>query len=59
MPHRGVGNWNDWGLSSPVIVDLTPGEHSLTIELTPESENMNIDTNHAAIDRLRVRRLNK
>lgn len=59
MPHRGVGNWNDWGLSSPVFVDLAPGSHTLTIELTPESENMNIDTNHAAIDRLRIRHLNK
>lgn len=59
MPHRGTGNWNDWGLSSPVFTHLSAGGHTLTIELTPESENMNIATNHAAIDRLRVRRLGK
>lgn len=59
MPHRGVGNWNDWGLSSPVFTHLDAGEHVLTIAFTAESENMNMATNHAAIDRLRVKRLNR
>lgn len=59
MPQRGVGNWNDWGLSSPVFANLSAGEHTLIISLSPESENMNILTNHAAIDRLRIKRLNK
>lgn len=50
MPHRGVANWNDWGYSNSVLVDITPGEHVFTLELLPEDENMNLHTNHALID---------
>ncbi len=59
MPHRGTGNWNDWGFSSPVFTNLSRGTHTITISLTPECENMNGKTNHAAIDRLRIKKLNK
>lgn len=52
MPQRGVANWNDWGLSTPVNAELKKGENELTILFTPDDENMNITTNHALIDRL-------
>lgn len=52
MPQRGVANWNDWGLSNSVAVELTPGKHTLTISYLPEDENMNISTNHALLDRI-------
>lgn len=51
MPTRGVANWNDWGMSNGVIVELEPGQHLISVEYLPEDENMNIDTNHALIDR--------
>lgn len=50
MPHRGVGNWFDWGSSNYIIADLPAGEHTLTIDFRPENNNMNIATNHALID---------
>lgn len=53
LPHRGRGNWDDWGYSNSLLIPgLTPGTHTLTIEYLPEDENMNIATNHALLDRL-------
>ncbi len=52
MPHRGVGNWYDWGETNPVKVRLSAGDHIIRIEYRPEDTNMNIATNHALIDRL-------
>ncbi len=54
MPHRGRNNWNDWGLTNSLLVDLTPGEHTISIAFLPEDENMNIDTNHVLVDELRL-----
>ncbi len=50
FPHRGVGNWNDWGYSNHLKVNIPAGESILTIEYQPEDENMNIITNHALLD---------
>ncbi|MDE6504036.1 MAG: hypothetical protein K2K78_06200, partial [Muribaculaceae bacterium] len=44
MPHRGSGNWNDWGLSNRIKVKLTEGMHTIGVEMLPEDENMNIKT---------------
>ncbi|MDE6318059.1 MAG: hypothetical protein K2L73_06630 [Muribaculaceae bacterium] len=52
MPQRGVGNWNDWGMTNILPVFLTAGPHKVTIEMMPYDENMNLTTNHALIDAL-------
>jgi hypothetical protein len=57
MPQRGVGNWNDWGNSSSVQTLLTAGKHTIAIEFRSENENMNLQTNHAIIDRILVRKV--
>lgn len=57
MPQRGQGNWTDWGYSSIVRVPLKAGRHTLTIDYRPENENMNLTTNHAVIDRVRLVRI--
>lgn len=54
MPTRGVGNWSDWGNSNFVGVSLKAGKHKVAIDYRPEDENMNIATNHALIDYLKV-----
>lgn len=51
MPHRGVANWNDWGMSNLITLPLAKGHHSLGIIYLPEDENMNISTNHVLLDR--------
>ena len=50
MPHRGRGNWNDWGMTNSVEVPLKAGRHTVTVEFQPQNENMNLGTNHALID---------
>lgn len=57
MPQRGVGNWNDWGMTNVVKVRLTPGRHNLTLVFLPENENMNFKVNHALVDQIELRRL--
>ena len=50
MPQRGVGNWEDWGKSNSVKLNLTKGPHTLSLQFNPEDQNMNLHTNHALID---------
>lgn len=57
MPHRGVGNWSEWGRTNPVEATLDAGPHTLTVAFLPQNENMNIATNHALIDRVILTRL--
>ena len=54
MPHRGVANWNDWGMTNALKANLSAGKHILTIDYRPENENMNLSTNHAIIDCIKV-----
>ncbi|MDE6197640.1 MAG: hypothetical protein K2F91_07225, partial [Muribaculaceae bacterium] len=57
MPHRGVANWYDWGISNYVHAQLKAGRNVIAIELRPENTNMNMDTNHAAIDMIVMEKL--
>lgn len=57
MPQRGTGNWNDWGMSNTVVMDLTPGEHTIALEFLPENENMNLKVNHALADQIVLRKI--
>lgn len=54
MPTRGVANWDDWGASSSVRVPMSAGKHKVALEYLPEDSNMNLSTNHAIVDRLKV-----
>lgn len=56
FPHRGVADWYNWGDSNVLTINLTPGDHTLTVIYNPEDENMNITTNHALIDNLKIRK---
>ncbi len=55
LPQRGVANWDDWGLSNTVIVELPAGVSTLTIAFEPSDENMNLATNHALLDAIIIR----
>lgn len=54
MPHRGRGNWSDWGLTNSLSISLSAGKHTLTISFEPDNENMDIKTNHALLDAVRL-----
>jgi len=57
FPHRGEGQWNDWGWSNATIINLTPGRHIITLEFSDSVENMNIHVNQALLDQMRVTKL--
>ena len=57
FPHRGTGEWSNWGWSNPVVVSLSKGQHVVTLEFGSEVENMNIHVNQALIDQLRITKL--
>ncbi len=57
MPHRGSGNWNDWGETNVVIVELPAGRHEITLKFDPCDENINMATNHALIDCIKIKTL--
>ena len=59
LPQRGVGNWDDWGMSNSVKVRLAPGQHIVRLVYNPEDANMNLKTNHALIDGVKVVRTGK
>lgn len=54
LPQRGTANWTDWGYSTSLRLPLEKGSHMLTISFEPENENMNIATNHALIDAVKI-----
>ncbi len=54
MPHRGRGNWSDWGMTNSLPVHLSEGRHVVTISFEADNENMDMKTNHALIDALRL-----
>lgn len=56
MPHCGTGAFDTWRLTNPLEADLTAGEHTFRLVYQPENCNMNILTNSAALDQLRLRR---
>lgn len=59
FPHRGTDEWNNWGWSNACLVNLTPGQHIITLEFCDTVENMNVSVNQALIDEMRVTRVEK
>lgn len=56
MPHCGTGAFDTWRLTNPLEADLTAGKHTFRLVYQSENCNMNILTNSAALDHLRLRR---
>lgn len=57
FPHRGSGLWNDWGWSNATVVELSAGNHVITLEFGEAVENMNLRVNQALLDVLRITKL--
>ena len=45
FPQRGVDNWDEWGRTSPIAIQLEKGKHTFMLRLEPENDNMHIDIN--------------
>ena len=57
MPHRGVANWNDWGKTNVITAPLKAGHHTVTLDFRQENNNMNINTNHALVDEIILKKI--
>ena len=58
FPQRGTDTWTDWGYSNSIVTELQKGKHTLMITFMPSDNNMNIETNSALLDYLRVIKVN-
>ncbi len=54
LPQRGQDEWSDWGWSNPMRVSLEAGSNSLRIHFEEWNNNMNVETNTAMLDQLRL-----
>lgn len=59
MPQRGAGDWENWGYSNPIRVQLSKGVHSLSISYNSHDRNMNGKTNTALVDAIRLTMISK
>ena len=57
MPQRGKDEWSDWGFSNSHTIPLNKGDNILKISFEDWNNNMNVDTNTAMLDYLRLIRL--
>jgi hypothetical protein len=57
FPQRGKNEWSNWGYSNNVKVYLTKGKHVLSLDFKNFDDNMNLETNQAMIDYIRLVKL--
>ena len=57
FPHRGTDEWNNWGWSNAIVLNMKAGNHIITLEFSDTVENMNIHVNQALLDQLRITKL--
>lgn len=58
MPQCGMNEYGIWKYTPSRVVRMEKGEHLLRLAFQPENYNMNIETNSAAISRMRLIRIN-
>lgn len=59
MPQCGEDAYGIWKYTPSMIISLEKGKHVFKLTFEPENINMNIDTNSAAISKMRLIRINQ
>ncbi len=54
LPQRGKDEWSDWGFSNVKKIQLKAGSNTLKIHFEDWNNNMNVDSNTAMLDYLRL-----
>lgn len=54
MPQRGINEWEDWGYSNSITINLKEGTNKAILRFEEWNENMNIHNNAAKIDHYRI-----
>ena len=57
LPQRGDGDWQNWGFSNALHIDLGAGEHTVVLYFDRHDNNMNGAVNSALIDEFRLTRI--
>lgn len=55
FPQRGIGEWENLGMSNPVLVNLKKGKQDFHLQFDPSNENMNGAINEARLFEFRLR----
>jgi len=58
LPQRGIDSWNEWGFTNSIKTNLHKGMHELKIIFNSSDNNMNVETNSALLDYVRLIKLN-
>lgn len=45
FPHRGTGDWGNWGWTIPEKLDLKAGNHTFTLRMESDADNMDLEIN--------------
>jgi hypothetical protein len=59
MPQRGKTEWSDWGFSNSRKVQLQKGKNVFKVHFEDWNNNMNVETNMAMLDYIRLIKLNE
>ena len=57
LPQRGTKEWSNWGFSNSVQSILKKGRYRIELNLEDYNDNMNLETNQAMIDHIRLIKL--
>jgi hypothetical protein len=52
FPHRGTGDWDNWGWTAPEKLSLSKGTHTFTLKFEPDADNMDLYINDFKIKEL-------
>lgn len=59
FPQRGKDEWSDWGNSNGRVVSLQAGANKLRLALEDWNTNMNVETNTAMLDAVKIIKLSR
>ena len=52
FPHRGTGDWDNWGWTAPEKLSLSKGTHTFTLKFESDADNMDLYINEFKIKEL-------
>ena len=52
FPHRGTGDWDNWGWTAPEKLSLSKGTHTFTLKFESDADNMDLYINDFKIKEL-------
>ena len=52
FPHRGTGDWDNWGWTAPEKLSLSKGKHTFTLKFESDADNMDMSINDFKIKEL-------